>query len=190
MRSKKSLDVENFKRTVMLDILFGTVIPQLPSMFDDPSRWDSLIINRRRPHTYRVFTLLGKLRVCLHKFNACDRHEAFPHPHPWPGAFLVLQGAYRMTLGLSKDRTTKPEPLTEFRLTAGSAYEITNPLLWHSVIPECDTYTIMVNDDAWPAEVVHEDVRRTGGKEWERLSESELIQHLVTFRTLLVSSRY
>lgn len=173
----------------MLDTLFN-ILPFLPNMFDEPNLWDSLIINRRPPHTCRVFTQLDRLRICLHKFNACDRHEAVLHPHPWPGAFLVLKGAYRMVLGLSKDRKSGPEPLTEVLLTAGSAYEITNPLLWHSVIPECDTYTIMVNDAEWPVDMAHESVRRTAGKGLERLSESELIQHLVTFRTLLVSNKY
>jgi len=54
--------------------------------------WGSLVINRRKPHTYRVFRQFGEYRVCLHRFESCSEEEAFPHPHPWPGAFLLLKG--------------------------------------------------------------------------------------------------
>ena len=73
----------------MLSVL-DDVLKSLPAMLDDPDAWDSLIVNRRKPITYRVFRYLADdTRVSLHKFDPCARHEAYPHPHPWPGAFTV-----------------------------------------------------------------------------------------------------
>jgi len=43
--------------------------------------WDSLIINRRKPYTYRLFTQIDQDRICLHKFDTCLSEEAFFHPH-------------------------------------------------------------------------------------------------------------
>ena len=85
----------------MLDKLFESLI-MLPDLLENRDAWDSLIVNRRKPYTYRVFTTLPNgLRLCLHKFDPCHTHEAFSHPHPWAGAFAVLQGKYKMTVGYS-----------------------------------------------------------------------------------------
>ena len=65
------------------------------------AEWDSLIVNRRKPHTYRAFTFDGDLRICLHRFEPCEASEAFMHPHPWPGAFLVLDGQGGLRPGLA-----------------------------------------------------------------------------------------
>ncbi len=169
----------------MLDKLFQTM-PLLPDLLNKPEVWDSLIVNRRKPHTYRVFTQLGDVRVCLHKFNACDRHEAFQHPHPWPGAFMVLHGAYRMWLGRSPDREAGPETVAETYLTEFSAYQIIDPLTWHSVIPETDTFTIMINGPAWDRDTVaHTKVRTTAGKDLDKMPEFELLNHLDNFKVLV-----
>ena len=34
------------------------VLESLPALLDDPGAWDSLIVNRRKPTTYRVFRYL------------------------------------------------------------------------------------------------------------------------------------
>lgn len=71
-------------------------------------------------------------------------------------------------------------------LTKYSSYEIVNPLSWHSVIPLESTYTVMVNDCPWDAETVaHQAVRRTKGKDLDKMPEEELIQHLQVFKELL-----
>lgn len=170
----------------MLAKLFE-VLPLVSELVTDPARWDSLVVNRRKPHTYRVFTTLDSgLRVCLHRFNPCDTHEAFVHPHPWPGAFLILDGRYDMQLSRSGDRRdVSPTVVTNLVMAAGSAYEITDPLVWHAVVPQMVTHTIMVNGPAWPADVAHESVRRTAGKDLEKLPADELLAHLGTFRGLL-----
>lgn len=153
------------------------------------SSWDSLIINRRKPTTYRIFQQFGPLRVCLHCFHPCDTDEAFKHPHPWPGAFHVLKGGYDMDLYLSKDREDiEPIKITSMYLTGGSEYEITNPLLWHSVAPATMTYTIMVNDKPWEPCFQHVNVRTTAGKDLKAISPNQLTIYLKRFRKLISAS--
>ncbi len=166
------------------------VLAMLPDWLDHPERWESLLINRRKPFTYRVFTSWFDKRVCLHKFDKCHTHEAFPHPHPWPGAFIVLKGAYRMDLSLSKNREDMlPAPVSTIYMTAGSSYEITNPMVWHTVVPLMETYTVMVNGTPWPAEVAHTAVRTTKGKDLDKMPPDDLLKHLKKFRDLLNGNR-
>ena len=164
-------------------------IKHLRPMLADRSRWDSLIINRRKPYTYRVFTQLDNgMRLCLHRFEPCDTHEAFAHPHPWPGAFKILMGEYRMMLGYScngREDSNYKETATLI-LSRGSQYEIIDPLTWHAVIPTQTTYTIMINDEAWDASFAHKDVRTTKGKDLEKMEEPDLIHVLELFDELTV----
>ncbi|WP_394999724.1 type II secretion system protein [Acinetobacter sp.] len=148
--------------------------------------WDSLVINRRKPYTYRAFHQGTMYRICLHRFEECDEHEAFYHPHPWPGAFKILKGSYKMQIGYSKDRFSKPDEVTTIILNEGSSYEMLNPLTWHRIIPlgkEC--YTVMVNDAPWSPDVAHTDVRTTKGKDLAKMSTYELNEHFNAFRELL-----
>jgi hypothetical protein len=170
----------------MLDELLKA-LPGLPAIIDDRNAWDSLIVNRRKPYTYRVFTTLPNgLRVCLHKFDPCHTHEAFSHPHPWPGAFIVLQGGYKMQVGYSTSREdSTPANVINMILGKHSCYEITNPLTWHSVIPLETTYTVMINGTPWDAETAHKSVRTTKGKDLDKMPEDELTKHLGIFWCLV-----
>lgn len=170
----------------MLDNLYDA-LRVLPDLLNKREVWDSLIVNRRKPYTYRVFTQLPNgLRICLHKFDPCHTHESFPHPHPWPGAFVVLDGSYRMKIGYSKTRETmEVEDVSTFIMSTYSAYEITNPLTWHSVTPLEPTYTVMVNGATWDKDVAHVDVRTTKGKDLDRMPENELLEHLEKFKYLV-----
>lgn len=154
------------------------------NLLQDRSKWDSLIVNRRKPHTYRVFTYVGENRICLHRFDVCDLHESFDHPHPWPGAFMILKGSYRMRIGHSPDRVSPPVPVADFILTEGSAYEIISPLTWHSVTPLETTYTIMLNGPTWGPDIAHKDVKTTKGKDLDKMPEDELLAHLKIFSDL------
>jgi len=159
----------------------------LPDIIDSLS-WNSLIINRRKPATYRVFTTLPSgLRCSLHKFDICDSHESFAHPHPWPGAFAILEGKYKMKVGYSCNgrHDKNPVEVTTLLLGAGSCYEIIDPLTWHSVIPLETTFTVMVNDKPWESDYAHTEVRTTKGKDLETMPESELLAHLSKFKDLL-----
>lgn len=165
-------------------IALGEAMSDLPELTKDASRWDSLVINRRKPHTYRIFTQLANgLRLSLHRFSPCDADEAFFHPHPWPGAFCVLQGRYRMEVGRSKDRTVSPDHAITVVLEPFSRYEIISPLTWHTVVPAVETYTVMVNGPPWPAEVAHINVRTTRGKDLGKMADSEVLDELLRFRT-------
>jgi hypothetical protein len=164
----------------------------LSPLLNQPERWDSLIVNRRKPHTYRVFTyfrqknpLVPEFRVCLHKFESCHDHEAFLHPHPWPGAFLILSGRYKMNIGLAPNKTDRPQNVSTFELCKDSMYEITNPLTFHSVIPLETTYTIMINNEPWPETIVHKEVRTTKGKDLDKMPQDELLKHLQIYKSLV-----
>jgi len=158
------------------------ILEKLPSLLDS-AVWDSLIVNRRKPHTYRIWTKLGDLRVCLHKFDVCDTNESFFHPHPWPAAFKILQGKYYMRIGHSLTQTSEPFEVAPFIMFQGSSYAITDPLTWHSVSPIETTFTVMVNDK--PFENPHKEVRRTAGKDLEKMTDEEVKESLEYFRKLL-----
>lgn len=166
----------------MLEELNKTLL-SLPTLLDEPEIWDSLIINRRKPHTYRIFTQVGDNRICLHKFDVCNREEAFKHPHPWPGAFKVLKGKYQMFVGHSIDLQAQPREVATFIVSAGSSYEIVSPHTWHSVIPLETTYTVMVNGP--PFEYQHKEVRTTKGKDLEKMTKDELLESLEVFKALI-----
>ena len=157
----------------------------LPPMLKDKGRWDSLVINRRKPYTYRVSTQIDDLRVCLHKFERCDEEESFFHPHPWPGAFVVLAGGYRMGVGYSQSRTEPAKPVMVIDLEKWARYSITDPNTWHSVTPKGMTYSVMVNGPPWPADVAHQEVRTTKGKDLKKMSDEELDDHFNVFEWLL-----
>ncbi|VTR95365.1 Uncharacterized protein OS=endosymbiont of Acanthamoeba sp. UWC8 GN=I862_04430 PE=4 SV=1 [Gemmata massiliana] len=160
------------------------VLESLPALLDDPTAWDSLIVNRRKPTTYRVFRYLPDgLRISLHKFDPCATHEA--HPHPWPGAFALLEGSYRMWVGFTPDlESREPITVTETVLTAGSRYEIIEPRTWHSVTPLKECWTVMVNGLPWK-ERAHVRAPTTFGKDLEKMPRDELTAHLAKFRSLL-----
>lgn len=149
------------------------------SVRDYVDNWDSLVIDRRKPHTYRMFRKFGEYRVCLHRFEPCKAEEAFPHPHPWSGAFLLLDGEYIHTVGGSSDLESDPQYYLRELVRPDSIYEITNPLTWHKVQPLKRTYTIMVNGDPW--EESHNETRTTKGKDLIKMSPDEKLRELQTF---------
>lgn len=178
--------MEKAPKSLLIPKLYGLLRSHVYDLLDRRDNWDSLIVNRRKPFTYRVHTKIGGARICLHKFDPCHDHESFPHPHPWPGAFLVLKGSYQMWLGRSKDRQDiDPVTISTTIMSAGSAYEITDPLVWHAVIPLETTWTIMLNESAWAKDVAHESVRTTAGKDLDKMSDTDLDKHLMQFRALL-----
>lgn len=168
----------------MLELL-DEVLAAIPTLIDTPGVWDSLVINRRKPFTYRAFTTWRGYRVCLHRFEACDEDEAVLHPHPWPGAFAIVRGSYLMGVGASADRLTPPAGVMRLVMGPGSRYEIVSPMTWHSVVPREECYTVMVNGDAWPPEVAHVGVRRTQGKGLEPMAAADLSAMFDVYRAAL-----
>jgi hypothetical protein len=170
----------------MIDRLTQMLKTTIPYLLSNEERWDSLIVNRRKPSTYRVYTYLENGdRVCLHKFDPCHMHEAFIHPHPWAGAFMLLQGSYRMKIGTAPNREDDPTIWEELILTPGAIYQITNPLTFHNVVPLDTCYTIMLNGKPFPDEIAHKRTVTTRGKDLDKMPPEELKQHLAHFRGLL-----
>lgn len=185
----------------MLDKLHQIMV-QLPDMVLDIERWDSLIVNLRKPHTYRVWTMEGDLRICLHRFELCDSEEAFAHPHPWPAAFKVLEGHYRQTIWTSAtlDSDKGRRPVADMVAGPGFEYSIESPLTWHNVQPiEVDghkshravgifptsAFSVMVNSAPWPKGGMHVQAPTTAGKDLDRMSQGDLENHLGVFGELL-----
>jgi hypothetical protein len=173
----------------MIDTLYE-VCEQLPDLLQDRGRWDSLIIDKRRPITRRVFTMMGQLRVCLHEFeyigNTRD-DEAFWHPHAWPAAIHVLNGAYLMGARLHREpraRETHQDLLHGHRSRHRLQHD--RPLEWHRIIPQTPlVHTIMINGPRWPEPIAHRLVRTTTGKGLVPLSPEHLDSHLKLFSELL-----
>lgn len=168
--------------------LLDKVIAHLPQFLNKPDEWDSLVINRRKPYTYRVFRNFGDFRVCLHKFEPCSQFEAFSHPHPWPAAFLILKGKYVQTLGYSLDLASPPVINYQEILCPYSKYCIIDNKLWHKIQPLETTYTIMVNGQ--PFEEQHKEVKTTKGKDLQKMSLDEVRTHLYQFDLLTSEMKF
>lgn len=153
----------------------------------DLSKWNSLIINRRKPYTYRAFIQIEGFRVCLHKFEACSEEDAFPHPHPWPGAFLMLEGEYIQNIGYSPDLQSDPVFMYKEVVRPYTIYQIDNKQTWHTVQPTKTTYTVMLNGEPWDEQ--HAKTRTTKGKDLDRMEEKDLVVHFQKFCSLLSDYR-
>lgn len=169
----------------MIGHMQGVVYEDLKDhLLNDPKKWETLVINRRKPYTDRAWTMFAGLRICLHRFEECSMQEAFFHPHPWPGAFMVLEGTYRMKVGYAKDLHSEPEKSMTLVLPKGSVYAMTDPLIWHSVQPLETCYSIMVNSDPWGS-LQHDRASTTKGEDLGRMTDEQLTEHLNKFKELL-----
>ena len=152
-----------------------------------PEEWDSLIINKREPHTHRVFrSLPDGTRVCLHRFSHCDEDDAFAHPHSWPAEFFILHGYYTQYLYQAQDLESIPllnSPNSVHLHCPGSYYKIDNPLTWHKIVPQSDyVYTIMLSGQPW--EQVSSHVKSTKGKDLDKMRFADIQSHLDMFALL------
>jgi|TARA_R110000851_G_scaffold56073_3_gene131203 hypothetical protein len=148
----------------------------------DFSRFKGLRIDRREPHTLRLFYYREDgLRVCFHIFQPCAWEDAFPHPHSWDSEVLIVKGSY---IHWVSDHTPLSEKCNETKgfkhiLSSGSSYSIDNPYVWHKVQPLEEVMTLMVNSEAW--ETQSDYCVTTKGKELVKLTESEIHNMLVDF---------
>lgn len=112
------------------------------------SNWKTLDIDYHPPYVQRVYTEWDGLRVMLHRFpTACGMGDALYHPHPWVSAMKVLEGEYIQNIGHEEyDGNYNPYPVTDTTIVmkSGSSYEMMNPKTWHRVIPQEETYTLMI----------------------------------------------
>ncbi len=164
-----------------------TALRMLPVLLTETDQWQSLIINRRKPVTYRLWRLLSNGdRICCHCFDPCESAEAHPHPHLWPGGFAILAGSYAMTVGHSSDEISEPNHVLTTVIGPGSRYAITSPLAWHAIQPLQRCWTVMINGK--PFDAPHRDAPTTKGKDLDRMSPEQLKQYLNEFRTRLKTS--
>lgn len=151
------------------------------SLLDD--KWESLVINRRKSHTIRLWRMFGDERVCCHIFEPCLEEETFAHPHPWPGEFFILKGKYKQEIGLSTSINSPPTWHFSSIYEKGSSYVIDNKFTWHKVTPLETTYTIMKNGK--PFENPHSEVRTTKGKDLESLNDISREIQQIKFANLI-----
>lgn len=151
--------------------------------------WKSVIINKRKPHTYRVWTMLPDgNRVCLHRFDKCDETESFAHPHGWPAEFLVLEGRYLEQVWYTQRKPIEfhpyVTPVVESIYTAGSWHRIDNSWTWHKITPLTDqVWTIMINEKPYSNPL--DSVKTTAGKDLLQMTPIELEDHLSVISSLM-----
>jgi len=156
------------------------VLPGLLREPDDS--WSTLDVIYHPPHVERVWRQHGDVRVFLHRIWPCDTpvrrddrgdlpadradRGSLWHPHDWPSAMKVVTGSYEMGIGFHPPNwpkiTDKDLRITErmgkfvtastMELTAGSYYEMTEPLTWHYVRPlgEEPAHSLMVAGPLYP----------------------------------------
>lgn len=169
------------------------LIRQVIEDLDKPEEWRGLRINRRKPHTERLFKFYGDIRACLHHFSPCEEKEAFPHPHAWDMAALCLEGGFFMFLHMEdnfwESKKGKCEPrlstLSEMYMGAGCSYTMTNPMVWHTVVPVSETYTIMFNSPTRHHMANSAHCVTTDGKELEEFDPTYQLEYLEKFKGLL-----
>lgn len=154
----------------------------------DLSSIKSLEINKRKPHTKRLFFHLGEERVCLHDFEPCKESESFPHPHSWESQIKILRGSYTHCIlygvPLDKDFTDKFDSLCiTSELSAGNSYHIDTPDVWHKVTPKTKVSTVMINGPIW--EVHNDFCKFTKGKELKSISDKDKTEMILRFINLI-----
>ncbi len=115
--------LQQIEKTMMLDLLNQTHI------------WNSLFIDYHPPLVERLWTQVGTHRIYLHFLHQCEPKDALFHPHPWPSAIHVIEGAYEMGLGFGKGDGV-PEKFCTILAPAGNFYyDMTHIDGWHYVRP-------------------------------------------------------
>jgi hypothetical protein len=125
----------------MLDYL-ESVEQRLPALLQDEDGWKDLFVTYETPNVERLYRQDGENRIYLHRIHWCAL--SFYHPHPWPSAMRLVEGAYQMSVGLEK------LSVATIQLEPGSCYEMVNPESWHSVMPlSPTTLSLMVTGPVW-----------------------------------------
>lgn len=112
----------------------------MPRLLSEREAWHGMDITYNKPHIRRAWREWGQGRVYVHWIDGCFKEEAYMHPHPWPSAIRILEGKYTMRLGFKRD--DKVEVISTQEFIKGSAYEMTNPLGWHSIQPQSGSFVL------------------------------------------------
>ena len=136
----------------MLTDLFN-LEKELASHLADTESWNSVYVDYHKPYVKRLWKQIGENRVYLHQITPCERAESLLHPHPWPSAMKVIQGAYEMGVGYSQTKDL-PVIASTIILSKDSYYEMVDINSWHYVRPLGDaSYSLMLTGKPWKREV-------------------------------------
>jgi hypothetical protein len=132
----------------MLDVL-AQLEEALPALLRDAGIWRSLYVDYHPPTVDRLWTPWRAYRAFLHRIHPCEPGQALFHPHPWPSAMRVLDGAYEMAVGFGPGAAAPP--VAALLVARGDfRYEMTHPDAWHYVRPlGTPTLSVMVTGQPW-----------------------------------------
>lgn len=119
----------------MLDVLRDVIENDLPGLLERRDEWRSVHVTYHPPRVERLWIQHGDLRVLLHRIHPCAPDEPLYHPHPWPSAVRIISGHYEHKIGFMSQFGDNLHTLSTGVLAAGSEYEMTNRMSWHSVRP-------------------------------------------------------
>lgn len=85
-----------------------------------------------------------------------------------------------MMSGVAEEQNAACKPVMKSFYTAGSWYEMNEPLVHHNVQPVTTTWSIMVNGPPYLEHQVHMSAPTTKGKDLSRMKEEEVESHLKT----------
>jgi hypothetical protein len=151
----------------------------ISASLEDPTEWKGIVINKYKPHTWRLERLYDGVRTCLHMFDTCGPQDIFMHPHAWPARFLLLQGSYELKLG---EIAGNPNYLRSV-LSKGSFYEMNDPKLVHGILPLEPCFTIMQNGA--PYTQPDPSCVTTVGKELPRMEAASVYAQIESFQYLI-----
>ena len=112
--------------------------------------WDSLLIDKRDPITYRLFIVHEGHRYCLHHMRSGKTKS---HPHKYNARVKILAGRYEHTIFVEEksahlDESDRLREVYRETLHKDSSYCIEHPEIFHSVEikPFAYCYSLMIND--------------------------------------------
>lgn len=142
----------------MIDKLKQIEEKMILDLLQKPEIWKTLMVDYHPPTVERCWTQVGNFRILLHFIHKCETKDALFHPHPWPSAMHVLNGAYEMGLGFGSG-LVEPEKMCTILLENGGAYyDMTHIDGWHYVRPvENVCATVMLIGKPWGREEIKSD---------------------------------
>ncbi len=121
---------------------------RLPKLLESMDGWSARLLTNEKPHVERLFREDGDNRIYLHRIHKCDSDEALFHSHPWPAAMRVVQGWYKMHIGICTEISF--HNAATLIIGPGTIYEMNNVNAKHSVCPVTDTtLSLMVTGPIW-----------------------------------------
>lgn len=127
-------------------------------LLSQPDIWQSLMIDYHPPVVERLWTQINKHRISLHFIHTCEKEDALFHPHAWPSAMHIIEGAYEMGLGFGEGNEVPEKMCTIFVPHGNMYYDMTHINSWHYVRPiKSVCSTVMLSGEPWEREAPKSD---------------------------------